>query len=113
MPMFDLRSYRQEADLEAIYALWQAALGQHWPIAATDFHSLLTGSPLYQAGDYFVACQDDQIVGFVAAQIDRGNPALASIPALFIDPQFQRRGIGSALQAAALAHLRASGATRV
>lgn len=111
--MFDLRSYRQQADSDAVYTLWQAALGQQWPIAAADFHRLLTESPLYQAGDYFVARQNDQIVGFVAAQIDRSQPDMASIPALFVDPQWQRRGIGTALHAAALAHLRANGTGRV
>ena len=75
--MLDLRPYRQPADSAAVYALWQAALGQQWPIAAADFHQLLTGSPQYQAGDYFVACQAAQIVGFVAAQIDRSQPASA------------------------------------
>jgi beta-N-acetylhexosaminidase len=111
--MVDVRPYRQAADSAAVYTLWQAALGQQWPITATDFHRLLTESPLYQAGDYFVACQGDQIVGFVAAQIDRNNPEMAGIAALCVDPQSQRRGIGTALHAAALAHLRASGATRV
>jgi len=100
--MLDVRPYRQPADSAAIYALWQAVLGRQWPIAAADFHRLLTGSPQYQAGDYFVACQDDQIVGFVAAQIDRSDPASAAIAALFVDPQLQRRGIGTALHAAAL-----------
>ncbi len=111
--MPDLRPYHQASDSAAVYALWQAALGRQWPIAAADFHRLLTESPLYQAGDYFVACQDDQIVGFVAAQIDRSQTDMASIPALFVDPQFQRRGIGTALHTAALEHLRASGASMV
>jgi beta-N-acetylhexosaminidase len=111
--MFDVRPYHQAADSAAVYALWQAALGQQWPIVAADFHRLLTESPLYQAGDYFVACQGERIVGFVAAQIDRSQPDMASIPALFVDPQFQRRGIGTALHAAALGHLRASGAGMV
>jgi beta-N-acetylhexosaminidase len=108
--MVDVRPYHQAADSPAVYALWQAALGRQWPIAAADFHRLLTESPLYQAGDYFVACQGDRIVGFAAAQIDRNNPEFTSIPALFVDPQFQRRGIGTALHAAALGHLRTSGA---
>ncbi|MDQ2995586.1 MAG: GNAT family N-acetyltransferase [Chloroflexota bacterium] len=111
--MFELRPYRQQADSDAVYALWQKALGQLWPIAAANFHTLLTGSPLYREGDYFVACQADQIVGFVAAQLDRSDPEAASIAALFVDPQWQRRGIGASLHAAALAHLQASGATRV
>jgi ribosomal protein S18 acetylase RimI-like enzyme len=68
---------------------------------------------LYQAGDYFIACQGDRITGFVAAQIDRGHPESATIMALLVDPQLQRRGIGTALLAAALAHLQACGATRV
>jgi beta-N-acetylhexosaminidase len=111
--MLDVRPYRQPADSAAIYALWQAVLGRQWPIAAAEFHWLLTGSPQYQAGDYFVACQDDQIVGFVAAQIDRSQPDSAAIMTLYVDPQHQRHGIGTALHAAALAHLWASGATRV
>ena len=111
--MLDLRPYRQPADSAAVYALWQAALGQQWPIAAADFHQLLTGSPQYQAGDYFVACQAAQIVGFVSAQIDRSDPASAAIAALFVDPQFQRRGIGTALHTAALEHVQTSGATQV
>ena len=100
--MFDLRAYRQQTDAAAIYTLWQSALGQQWPIAAADFHEVLAGSPLYQTSDYFVDWQTDQIVGFAAAQIDRDNPELAGIAALFVDPQFQPRGIGTALHAAAL-----------
>jgi predicted N-acetyltransferase YhbS len=111
--MLDLRPYHQPADSAAIYALWQAALGQQWPIAAADFHRLLTESPQYQAGDYFVACEGERIVGFAAAQIDRNNPEFASIAALFVDPQFQRRGIGTALHTAALEHLKATGANMV
>ena len=111
--MLDLRPYRQPADSAAVYALWQAALGQQWPIAAADFHQLLTGSPQYQAGDYFVACHAARIVGFVSAQIDRSDPASAAIAALFVDPQFQRRGIGTALHTAALEHVQTSGATQV
>ena len=111
--MLDVRPYHQPADSAAVYALWQAEVGQQWPITAADFQRLLTESPLYQEGDYVVACQGDRIIGFVAAQIDRSQPNLASIPALFVDPQFQRRGIGTALHAAALEHLRASGAGTV
>src|SRR6187399_1748700 len=111
--MVDLRPYRHSADSAAVYALWQAVLGQQWPIAAADFDRLLTKSPLYQDGDYFVACHADRIVGFVAAQIDRGNPERSSIAALLVDPQFQRRGIGTALHNAALAHLRTNGANKM
>lgn len=110
--MLGLRPYDQQADSAAVYALWQATLGRQWPIAATDFHRLLTESPLYQAGDYFVACAGKRIVGFVAAQMDRSQPDSAAIMALYVDPQFQRRGIGTALHTAALAHLRANGVTR-
>jgi beta-N-acetylhexosaminidase len=111
--MIDLRPYHQLADSAAVYTLWQTVMGEQWPIAAADFQHLLTGSPLYQAGDCVVACQGDRIVGFAAAQLDRNNPELASIPALFVGPPFQRRGIGTALHASALEHLRAIGAGRV
>jgi GNAT superfamily N-acetyltransferase len=111
--MLDLRPYREREDGAAVYALWQAALGQQWPIDAADFQRLLADSPLYASGDCIVAWQDGAIIGFVAAQIDRGAPAEASIAALFVDPRHQRRGVGTALQAAALAHLRDVGSTRV
>lgn len=111
--MVDVRPYRQQTDAAAVYTLWQAVLGQQWPLTAADFYRLLTESPSYQDGDYLVACQDDRIIGFVAAQIDRGNPGWSSIAALFVDPYFQRRGIGTALHAAALAHLRTNAATKV
>ena len=65
--MFDIRPYQQQADSAAVYALWQAAVGQPWPIAAADFHHVLTSSPLYQTGDYFVACAGERIVGFAEA----------------------------------------------
>jgi beta-N-acetylhexosaminidase len=111
--MVDVRPYHQATDSVAVYALWQAAVGAQWPIAAADFHWLLTNSPQYQEGDYFVACAWERIVGFAAAQIDRNNLEFTSIAALLVDPQFQRRGIGMALHAAALEHLRASGAGMV
>jgi beta-N-acetylhexosaminidase len=111
--MIVIHAYDDERNKAAVYALWQAALGRQWPIAAADFQRLLTESPSYQAGDYCVAWQDDRIVGFVATQIDRGNPESAAISALFVEPQFQRCGIGTALHTAALEHLRASRAGRV
>src|SRR5262245_22495642 len=108
--MYDLRPYRKREDAAAVYALWQATVGEQWPIAAADFNQLLTGSPLYQDGDYVVACEDERIIGLAAVQVDRSNPEFASIPMLLVDPQRQRRGIGTALHAAAIAHLRANGA---
>jgi ribosomal protein S18 acetylase RimI-like enzyme len=111
--MAEIRPYREHQDAGATYALWQAALGRQWPIDAGDFQKLLTDFPQYHAGDYFVACEHEQIVGFVAAQIDRGNPAFGGIAALFVDPQFQRRGIGTLLHQAALERLREIGAGTV
>ncbi|HEU5100351.1 MAG TPA: GNAT family N-acetyltransferase [Roseiflexaceae bacterium] len=111
--MIDIRPYREQEDAAAVYALWQTALGRQWPIGAGDFHKLLTDFPQYQAGDYFVASENDQIVGFVAAQIDRSNLAFSGIAALFVDPQFQRRGIGTRLHQAALERLREIGAGMV
>jgi ribosomal protein S18 acetylase RimI-like enzyme len=111
--MTDIRPYSEHEDAAAVYALWQAALGRQWPIGAGYFHRLLTDSPQYQAGDYLVAHQGERIVGFVAAQIDRGNPGFSGIAALFVDPLLQRRGIGTALHEAALERLRAAGAGTV
>ena len=111
--MVDIRPYREHEDAARVYELWQAELGQQWPIDAGDFHRLLTDFPQYQADDYLVACQGEQIVGFVGPQIDRANPAYSGIAALFVDPQFQRRGIGTLLHQAALDHLRQAGASSV
>jgi beta-N-acetylhexosaminidase len=111
--MFELRLYRQSDDSAAAYALLQRAVGEQWPITEADFHHLLTSSPLYQDGDYVVASEGERMVGFVAAQVDRNNPEFASIAALLVDPQFQRRGIGTALHAAALAHLQTNRAGTV
>jgi beta-N-acetylhexosaminidase len=113
MPMVTIERYDTERDEEAIYALWRAALGREWPLAQAAFAKLLTGSPLYQAGDHLVARQGQEVVGFVATNLDRGDPTSAAIPVLCVEPRLQRRGIGTALHQAALAHLRASGATRV
>src|SRR5262249_54504531 len=102
-----------EYDADAVYALWLAALGEQWPIDGAVFHKLLTDWPLYVAGDHFVARKNDRIIGFVATRMDRGDPASGAIPALYVDPQFHRRGIGTALHEAALGHLREIGARTV
>jgi ribosomal protein S18 acetylase RimI-like enzyme len=109
--MVDLRPYREQEDAVAVYALWETVLGQQWPIDAAVFQQLLTGSPLYVAGDHIVAWQDDRLVGFVATQLDRSDPASGGIPALYVDPRYQRRGIGTALHEAALTRLHEAGAS--
>ena len=40
---------------------------------------------------------DQEIVGFAALEVDKANPAHAEVIAFFIDPAWQRRGIGAAL----------------
>src|SRR5262245_58762155 len=111
--MITIHPYIPEQDEAAVFALWQAALGQQWPLAAADFRLVTTGSPHYQAGDHFVARVGDRIVGFAATQMQRGQPDTASFMAVCVDPALRRQGIGTALHTAALDHLRTLGASNV
>ncbi|MCO1659532.1 GNAT family N-acetyltransferase [Pseudonocardia humida] len=57
------------------------------------------------------------VVGFAATgpplvPVDRADPALGDLYALYLDPDVWRRGIGTGLHAAALDRLRSSGFTR-
>src|SRR5262245_18652588 len=111
--MVTIHAYNPEQDEAAVFALWQAALGQQWPLAAADFRLVTTGSEHYQAGDHVVARRGEAIVGFAATQMQRGQPDTASFMAICVDPAAQRQGIGTALHAAALDHLHTLGATNV
>lgn len=109
--MADIRPFNA-ADLDAVFALWQATLGGEWPLTQAHLGHLLTSVPPYQEGDHFVASEQGRIAGFVGTQAQR-NPALPQrtghIMVLFVAPEAQGHGIGRALLDHALEYLRRSG----
>ena len=112
--MFAIRPYQPAADEEAIFGLWQATFEQTWPLTRDTFRRVTVGPALYRGGDHFVADDAGACVGFVSTQIDRDTlpPLTGHIGLLLVAPARQRQGIGRALHASALAHLRQVGARR-
>lgn len=96
------------ADFESIYGLWQAALGDTWPLTPDYLREMLTGHARYQEGDHLVAEQDGQLIGFVATEIDASGKD-GKIPLLMVRPENQRHGIGKQIHDAAMTQLRQRG----
>ncbi len=95
-----IRPYR-EKDWEAVCALHDRARRDEL-LGSTDaaaFRGMAEEAEEEEffASQTFVACMEDRIVGFVSF---RGS----YITWLYVDPDFYRRGIGSALLAEALKH---------
>ena len=85
-------------------------------MASTSF-STRTGGPAKPATSrayaattaaVFVATYPDRTVGFVAI-VCHENPSIGEIDMLAVDPDYQLRGIGSALTTFALDHMRSLG----
>lgn len=57
----------------------------------------------------WVGVRDSQIAGFVAARVTDDARALGEVVMLAVEPAHQRRGVGSALLAHAVAFLRGAG----
>ena len=93
-----MRPFAPAADRECVESLWRAAMPRAWPLLADGIARLSEGL-IVEAGT--------GLVGFVA--LDRAG----SIPLILVAPAYQRRGIGTALLAAALNHLRGGGTTGV
>lgn len=101
----------QGKDLDAILSIWNRTLIRD-PITMGRFVSNVLGDPDYWPGDdsgFFVAVQGGRPVGFLRAIVRRMSndrmgtePELGWIPVVAVDPEFQRKGIGSALMKAAL-----------
>ncbi len=103
-----------DADATAAHDLWQAALGQEWPIPAAMFRQVLVGYPPNQRNGHFLARDGNRIVGLVATQVhirDRKLLKSGHVQVLAVHPQWQRKGIGKSLLNVALEHLRSLGAT--
>jgi GNAT superfamily N-acetyltransferase len=98
-----IRPYDPERDEAALLDLWDAALGDRWPVVPAALRRVLAG------GEHFVAEQGG-LIGFVGTQArgERGG-----LLAVLVDPAHRRRGVGRALHERALAHLRGRGARTV
>jgi beta-N-acetylhexosaminidase len=95
---WQIRSFAPAADRESVERLWVAAMPPAWPLLPAGI-ARLSGGLVAEAGT--------GPVGFAAVDM------AGSIPLILVAPAYQRRGIGTALLAAALDCLRAGGATGV
>ncbi len=59
--------------------------------------------------DVFVALTDDRPVGFVAVALNAFHERMGWIEIIGVDPDYQRRGIGSQLTEFAIEHMRGHG----
>ena len=92
------------ADLDALEKLWEAALGNTWPVEPAALKERLG------TGRHLVGERDGKVVGFVGTQTNGEN---GSIMAILVRPDLQRAGIGSALLDSALALMKDGGVRSV
>lgn len=101
-----VQPYVFDMDVTAIFKLWEQTVGQKWPLSVTHFRQTLASSE----ARHFIAKEDGQIVGLLAGLKRYGEQAeKAHITALLVAPDWQRRGIGTALYNTALEHFKAEG----
>jgi GNAT superfamily N-acetyltransferase len=106
-----IRPYRPADDASGAFDLWQATFAGAWPLTRDVFERVTVGTGVYRDGDHLVAEEDGALAGFVATQAigDESDRRTGHINALLVAPAHRRRGIGRALHAAALDHLRDAG----
>jgi len=95
---WQIRSFTAAADREFVERLWVAAMPPAWPLLPAGITRL---------GEGLVAEAGPGPVGFIAVDL------AGSTPLILVAPAYQRRGIGTALLAAALDFQRADDATSV
>ncbi len=108
-----IRPYNPNLETAALLPLWQAALGDTWPMRDDLLRRQLTDHRFYRGDDHLVAVAEGQIVGLVGTQVDRSVQAAqgrsGGISVVLVHPEWQRRGIGTRLHEAALSHLQQQG----
>jgi ribosomal protein S18 acetylase RimI-like enzyme len=111
-----LRTFDAARDAAAVLRLWDAALGDRYPIHAATFLQRTAGNQNYRPGDGVVATVGRGIVGFGLAEVVRSGGGLADteghIAALMVSPESRRQGLGRAILEALEARLRAVGCTK-
>lgn len=108
-----IRPYNPNLDTAALLRLWQAALGDTWPMRGDLLRRQLTDHRFYRGDDHLVAVVGEEIVGFVGTQVDRseqaGQERSGGISVVLVHPDWQRQGIGRRLHEAALDWLQLEG----
>ena len=123
-PDVDVRRYRPD-DLpsivefalrawEPVYASLRQVLGDDvflrlHPDWKADQAEAVTSSCSSPEREVFVAVLDGRPVGFAAVALNAFHDRMGAIDIIATDPDYQRRGIATALTFAALDHMRASG----
>ncbi|HZO87684.1 MAG TPA: GNAT family N-acetyltransferase [Chthonomonadaceae bacterium] len=109
----DIRPYHRQRDEPLVYGLWQRALGNQWPLPLKTFRHKVNGHPQHEVADHFVACEGEEVIGFVATQtpMGLGGEERAGLMCLLVTPDRQRQGVGRALHDHALDALCRRGVT--
>jgi len=96
-----LRPYDAKEDEGAVLMLWGNAFGESWAVNPAAFRNRL------EDAHALVAERDGAVVGFAAAHAHEDSGQLT---ALMVRPDFQRKGIGTALSRASLEWMGKKGA---
>jgi GNAT superfamily N-acetyltransferase len=114
-----LRTY-QGGDAAACVSIWNAAMGDAFPIDERLWRQNIDDDPNFDARGIVLALDQDNPVGFVAARVGRVplglqaiDPAKGWINSIAVLPAAQRRGTGRRLLERAQAWLRSKRVSRV
>ena len=107
-----IRPYAPLRDANAVFALWEEALGGTYPVSERAFRPRAVENLVMEPGDGVVAVDGRRVIGFGLAEIGRhavGVRENASLAALLVAPECQRQGIGAQLLAAVEKRVREAG----
>ena len=85
-----------------VAGLWQWTLGNQYPVSGRVWQPRLVSRTSLELGDGLIQVENGRIIGFGIVEIDRSalTPvSVATIQVLLIDPDHQRRGLGTELLA--------------
>lgn len=108
----NVQPYDASQDAVALHELWNATVGQQWPLSAARLQQILT----YPGSEpqHFVVREANEIVAFAATfKSYRGVQRLGHLAALLVAPHRQRQGLGRLLHTTVLQHLKTAGVSAV